>query len=189
MARNPRTSKRRVGTPGTDAPPVARQMSDEEIEKIRQATEQEIDDFMKRVGYANPAERTDEQGWRWFNYGSARGRVGIVASQSDGEMFLRAESLVMELPSDQESLFSLMRELLEANMTIAGPARLAINGGGVFVCATVPVVELGAGDVPAHIHSVMAIAESFGNLAAEQMQQESANSQVAPDASAANPES
>ncbi len=83
MARNPRASKRRVGTPGMDAPPVARQMSDEEIEKIRQATEQEVDDFMRRVGYANPAERTDEQGWRWFELGSARGRVGLVASQSD----------------------------------------------------------------------------------------------------------
>ncbi len=93
----------------------------------------------------------------------------------------------MELPSDREALFALMRELLEANMTIAGPARLAINGEGVFVCATVPIVELGAGDVPGHIHSVMAIADSFANLVAEQMKPESETGQVAPDAATASP--
>ncbi len=189
MARNPRTSKRRIGTPGIDAPPIARQMSDAELEKIREGTEQEIDDFMKRVGYTNPAERTDDQGWRWFHFGTATGRVGIVESDSDREMFLRAESLVMQLPSDKDELYSIMRELLEANMSIAGSARLAINGEGVFVCATVPIVELGAGDVPAHIHSVMAIADSFGNLAVEQMKQESTNQEAGSAESVANPES
>ncbi len=189
MAKNPRTSQDDRAPSEADTPPVARKMSPAKLEKTRRATELRIDAFMKKVGFANPAERTDDQGWRWFEFGSARGRVGIVASESDGEMFLRAESLVMELPSDQEALFSLMRELLEANMTIAGPARLAINGDGVFVCATVPVVELGAGDVPAHIHSVMAIADSFGNLATEQIKQESANQAAAPAESLANPES
>jgi hypothetical protein len=90
-------------------------------------------------------------------------------------MFLRAESLVMRVPSDANELLSLMRELLEANMTIAGSARLGISGEGVFVSATIPVVELAANDVPAHIHSVMAIADSFGHPPVGEVKQEGAS--------------
>ena len=123
---------------------------------------------MKKVGYTNPSERTDDHGWRWFEFGLMKGRAGIVQSESDGELYLRAESLVMELPSEEEMVAPLMRKLLEANMTFAGPARLGISGEGVFVCASMPVAELAADDVPAHIHSVMAIAQSFGTPMTEE---------------------
>ncbi len=168
MARNPRTLKRPQAKPEADAPPVFRDLSAAKLGKIKHATELRIDAFMKSVGYANPAERTDEEGWRWFDFGSAKGRAGIVESDADGEMFLRAESLVMELPTEKDALLPLMRELLEANMTLAGSARLGISGEGVFVCATIPIVELGSGDVAAHIHSVMAIADSFGQPPAQE---------------------
>jgi hypothetical protein len=158
VARNRRAYKYSQTSPEAPAPPVWREMSATKRDKIRKATEQQIDEFMKRVGYANPAERTDENGGRWFNYGSAKGRAGIIESDSDGELFFRVESLVMELPPDENELLPLLRELLEANMTIAGPARMGISGESVFVCATVPLVELVPGDVPAHIHSVMTIA-------------------------------
>ncbi len=163
MARNRRAYKYSQTTRDADAPPAWRDLSESKRDKIKKATEQQIDDFMKRVGYANPAERTDENGGRWFNYGSARGRAGLIESDSDGEMFLRVESLVMELPTDEAQVLSLMHELLEANMTIAGPARLGISGDSVFVCATVPLVELVPGDVSAYIHSVMTIADSVAN--------------------------
>ncbi len=189
MAKNSRNAKRGQATSGADAPPVWREMSAAQLEKMRQKTEQQIDEFMKRVGYANPSERTDDQGWRWFDYGSAKGRAGIVESDSDGEMFLRAESLVMKLPSDENEMLPLMRELLEANMTIAGSARLGISGEGVFVSATIPVVELAAGDVPAHIHSVMAIAESFGHPFAEEVKQEGAGQGPAPLETVVEPQS
>jgi hypothetical protein len=179
MARDPRTSKQSQTMPKADAPPVSRKMSPAKLKRLRHATELQIDEFMKRVGYTNPSERTDDHGWRWFEFGSAKGRAGVVESDSDGEMYLRAESLVMELPSDQGMILPLMRELLEANMTIAGSARLAINGEGVFVCATIPVVELAGDDVPTHIHSVMAIAESFGNPF-EQVKQEGASQEHTP---------
>ena len=173
MGRGRHTLKRRQAI--SDVSRVSPDKSEAKLEKVRQATERQIDEFMKRVGYANPSERTDEQGWRWFDYGSAKGRAGIVVSDPGGEMFLRVESLVMGLPSDSDELASLMRELLETNMTIAGPTRLAINGEGVFVCSTMPIVELRSGDVPAHIYSVMTIAESFNNPFSEQVKQEEAS--------------
>jgi hypothetical protein len=162
MVSGPRTSKTSKATPMGDASPKSRKMSPAKLKRSKRAAELQIDKFMKRVGYTNPSERTDDRGWRWFEFGSMKGRAAIVQSESDGELYLRAESLVMELPSDQEMVTPLMRELLEANMTFAGAARLGISGEGVFVCASIPVAELGDDDVPSHIHSVMAIAESFG---------------------------
>lgn len=156
------------------APPGSRKFSAEEMEEIRRETEQRIDEFMKRIGYTDPSRFTDGEGWRWFQYGPARGRAGIVASDPDGEMFLRAESLVMEVPADKDELFTLMRDLLEINMTLAGPTRLAINGQGVFVCATIPIVQLRPGDVPAHIHSVLATAEKFITAPDEEAKREGA---------------
>lgn len=134
---------------------------------LKEAAEHQIDEFMKKVGYRNPSARTDDHGWRWFEFASAKGRAGVVQSESDGEMYFHAESLVMELPSESDGILPLMRELLEANMTIAGPARLGISGEGVFVSATIPLSELTPDGVPAHIHSVMVIADSFGQPNAE----------------------
>jgi hypothetical protein len=179
MVRKPRAVKRRRAKSKVDAPSVSRRISATEHQRIRQAVELQIDEFMKKVGYSDPSKRTDEQGWRWFEFGSARGRAGLVQSESDGQVYLRAESLVMELPSDQEMIPPLMRELLEANMTIAGTARFGISGEGVFVCATIPVVELAPGDVPAHIHSVMEIAGSVRNPF-EQVGRQEASAQAAP---------
>ena len=146
-----------------DAPPPGspRKRSAARRKMSRQAVEQQIDAFMVTVGYASPSERTDGHGWRWFEFGSAKGRVGVVQSDSDGELFFRAESLVTELPSEGDELLPLLRELLEANMTIAGSPRLGISGEGVFVCATIPLAELAADGVAANIHSVMSLADRF----------------------------
>jgi hypothetical protein len=180
MARDPRTSKQSQTMPKADAPPVSRKTSPAKLKRLKRATELQIDEFMKRVGYTNPSERTDDHGWRWFEFGSVKGRAGVVKSDSDGELYLRAESLVMELPSEQEMIPPLMRELLEANMTIAGSARLGISGEGVFVCASILADELGAGDVPAHIHAVMAIAGSFDHSFSEELNYVGANQQDIP---------
>ena len=187
MAKDPRTSKTSKAMPRADAPQKSRKMSPAKLKRNKRAAELQIDEFMKRVGYANPSERTDDRGWRWFEFGTMKGRAAVVQSESDGELYLRAESLVMELPSDQEMVTPLMRELLEANMTFAGAARLGISGEGVFVCASIPVAELGDGDVPSHIHSVMAIAESFGppmeEMNYEGMSQEASLPEQVPDPS------
>lgn len=172
MASGARTYKPKRVKPKADAAPKSRIMSPAKRKKLRRAAELQIDKFMKRVGYTNPSERIDGDGWRWFEYGAARGRAGIVESGSDKDLFLRAESLVTELPSDRDAIFDLMRDLLQANMNIAGSARLGISGESIFACATAPVVELAPGDVATHIHSVMALAASFVNPPGEQVEQQ-----------------
>ncbi len=171
MAKGARTDKTKHVKPKADAAPKSRTMSPAKRKALRRAAELQIDKFMKRVGYTNPSERIDGDGWRWFEYGSARGRAGIVESGSDRDLFLRAESLVMKLPADQDAIFHLMHDLLQANMNIAGSARLGISGESIFACSTAPVVELAPGDIATHIHSVMALAASFVNPSGEQVKQ------------------
>lgn len=166
----------------SNAPASTAEKSEVKSENTKQSVEQQIDDFMKKVGYANPSERTDENGWRWFEYKSARGRAGVVESTSDGQTYLRAESLVMQVPADPNVQLSLMNELLETNMTIPGPARLGIGENMVFVCATTPLAKLGANDVPDNIHSVMEIAASFNNPPPGEVTLEEAGQAPAPPA-------
>jgi hypothetical protein len=175
VARDPKTSKRRLARSKTAPPPASPERSAEKLKKLRQAAERQIDEFMRKVGCSNPSERTDQLGWRWFEYRSVRGRAGIVESEADGEIYLRAESLVGGLPSNKDQALNFMRELLEMNMTIPGFARLGIGEEGVFVCATIPVVELAADEVHDHIHSVMAIAASFDNPSADRLKHEGAS--------------
>jgi hypothetical protein len=169
-----RTSKRTQAAPEAvsqvvseaGAPPVAAEMSAQARDEMKQAAELQIDEFMKTVGYANTAERTDDAGWRWFHFGSADGRAGVV--ESNGDLYLRAEALIMPLPSDMNVLFQLMHTLLAANMTIPGYARLGIANGAVLVSATKAVLDLAAGDVPICITSVMATADHLGGPLSEQ---------------------
>ena len=137
------------------------------------------------MGYDNPSERTDKEGWRWFEFGSAKGRSGIV--EFDGEMYLRTEALAMELPPDKDQSNLLLRELLETNATITGAARLALNGQGVFVCSTVPVVKLTVEETFSHIHPVMEIAASVQNPFAEDVKKEEEHLQPTAPVQAAEP--
>ena len=154
----PEPQEQSQGTPEAVAPKAARKASAAKLNRVRKAVEQQIDEFVKSTGFANPAERTDKEGWRWFEYGNVKARAGVVESTSDGELYLRTESLMMEIPADGDEAAALLRELLEANMTIAGSARLGISGEGVFVCSTLPVAALVVREVPGHIESVVALA-------------------------------
>lgn len=180
MAKDTRTEKRRRNKSKADGTAASQKRSAAELDKIKRAAEQQIDEFMKTVGDSNPFGRTDEEGWRWFEYRSVRGRAGIVQSDTDGEMYLRAESMVIELQPDEEPDSQLMCDLLQTNMTIPGAARLGITNDGVFAVATVPVSGLRAGDVPIHIRSVMALAANFVNPPREQVIPEGASQEPSP---------
>ena len=163
MAKKSSTPKRRQARQKgviIQAPP---KRSEAKLKRIKQAAEKQIDDFMKQIGCPDPAERTDEHGWRWFEYRSARGRAGVLESESNKEMYLRVESLISALPPDKNQAFQMMHEMLQTNMSIPGPARLGIGDENVYVCATIPAAGLAGSDVPEHIHSVMAIAASYTN--------------------------
>jgi hypothetical protein len=144
------------------APPPPTAVSPEKRQEIKQAAETQIDEFMRKVGYSNPAERTDEHGWRYLQLGSAEGRAGIAESDG-GDLYLIAEARIMPFPSDKDLILPLMRELLELNMQIAGGLRLGIKDEFVFVAAGRPVIELRSDDVAQCIHTVMSMADKVDN--------------------------
>lgn len=77
----------------------------------------------------------------------------------------RLKELEREPARLKKKVLFLMRQLLEADMSLTGSARIAVSGKSVFACATVPLVELIPGDVPVHIDSVMGIAkQAAGSL-------------------------
>jgi hypothetical protein len=173
MTVKPRASKRPQAVPEAEAPSVPAEMPTEDSEpqqqeQLRRATEQQIDEFMRNMGCGDPAERTDEEGWRWFSFRSAQGRASVV--QSTGEWYLRVEALVMPLPTDANTLFALMQELLSINFNMAGYARLGIGNGVVFVSATAPVAALGANDIPIIISAAMSMADGLGGQLSQRYQ-------------------
>jgi hypothetical protein len=89
---------------------------------------------------------------------SVAGRISIV--EADGTVFLRAVVPVMALPSDRDLILPLMRELLERNFGLAGPARLAIDRHVVVVAVfALPAADLSEGDMRAAIDNPMWMAE------------------------------
>jgi hypothetical protein len=159
MTEDAATPTRSQDLSAAGAPPVPEKASAEQLMQIRLAAELQIDTFMKMVGYANPAERTDEQGNRWFELGSAKGHAGVV--ESDGELFLFAAAPLMALPSDKELMLPLMRELLETNTHVAGSARLGIKHEHVVVTITRPIADLAEGECASCIKAVMIMADSL----------------------------
>ena len=101
---------------------------------VREVGESCIDDFMRAVGIEDPSQLTDENGWRHLQLESAKGIAGI--KESEGELFLHAEALIMALPSDRDLIQALMREALELNCTLPGTCSLGIRGTQLVACAT-----------------------------------------------------
>ena len=101
-------------------------------DEMRRMALEIIDDFMRHVGIEDPSKLTDEEGRRYFACGSARGIAGIV--EMEDELFLRVQAHMMPLPSDKELILPLMRELLAANYSLPGMAKLAMTDSDVFAC-------------------------------------------------------
>lgn len=88
------------------------------LASVRKAAEARLDAALRAGGVSNPADVTDEHGWRTIVLNSVRGSIAIV--EADETVFLRVIVPVMELPSDQELILPLMRELLERNFNVRG---------------------------------------------------------------------
>ena len=144
------------------AAPAAPAMTEEQKAALdaqcKQANEF-IDVFLRGVGIKDPAAITDEAGWRYLQLGSAEGRAGVMLDE-DGA-YLRAESLVMSVPSDKDLILPLMRELLEMNLVIVGPVRFGIRADSVFAALQFPVAGLDQDMVARCIHSVMSVADGI----------------------------
>lgn len=126
----------------------------------KQAAESQIDAFMRKVGYENPSNMTDEVGRRFFTFGSAKGCAGVI--ESENELYFRTEAVVMPLPSDKDLILPLMRYLLEINASgIAGMGSIGIQNETVVVTVTRQVAELHPDDFASCIQSVMSIADDL----------------------------
>jgi hypothetical protein len=141
------------------APAPTNQSSPEQLARLRRAAEAQIDQFLRQAGAPDPADLTDEHGWRRIQLGSATGRAGIV--ESEGELYLQADAYVMPLPSDTELIVPLMRELLEINTSIPGSERVGIGGEAVIAVSVRRIMELQREDFARCIFGVMALADSL----------------------------
>ncbi len=151
LSRSQSLSAAGVAAPA-DRPPVDQKL-------LKQKAEEQIDNFMRQVGYKNPAERTDEAGWRYFELGSASGRACV--SESEGILFLEVEASIIDLPADRDLILPLLRELLEINLMLAGEVRVGLQKQKVMCAITYPVLHLKKDDFSRCIHTVMSLADDL----------------------------
>jgi hypothetical protein len=134
--------------------------SKEERQALARQAEHQIDEFMRRNGCADPAAETDADGWRRLKFGDAEGYAYVA--ESDGAVVFRAAAVLMHLPSDRELTLPLLRELLEINLAVCGPARLGVRGGQVFVALAEDAALMRPQDYGACIHRVLPMADGLG---------------------------
>jgi hypothetical protein len=132
-----------------------KRLSSRQRRLIREAGEGAIDNFLRTVvGVSDPSEFTDDDGWRYLEFGSAKGVAFI--DEAEDVFYLHCEGDVMPVPSDQELIVPLYRELLEMNLGIPGTCRFAIHGDHVVIVSTEELSVLrDDGDFARHIHGVM----------------------------------
>ncbi len=131
----------------------------EKLVQIKHAAESQIDVFLRQQGITDVARLTDPDGWRYFTLGSADGRAAVV--EHEGELYLHAEAVVMQLPSDKDLLLPLMRELLEFNLRVAGSARLGIVRDYVFASIIQPVLQIRTEEFARILQMVMHLADDL----------------------------
>ena len=138
-----------------------KRLSSRQRRLIREAGEGAIDNFLRTVvGVSDPSEFTDQDGWRYLEFGSAKGVAFI--DEAEDVFYLHCEADVMPVPSDQELIVPLYRELLEMNLGIPGTSRFAIHGDHVVVVSTEELSILrDDGDFARHIHGVMTCTDAL----------------------------
>jgi hypothetical protein len=135
-------------------------LSDVHQKEVRGIAEHLIDDFIRSVGCPDPSRVTDSNGWRHLQLESAEGIVGI--KDSDGELYLHVEAVVMPIPSDKDLIQALMRAALELNCSLAGASRLGIHGTMLMVSATLNLRFLNSpGEYANSIRNVIALANAI----------------------------
>jgi hypothetical protein len=127
---------------------------------LRRDVDRHIERHLKALGVPRPDGAKATDGWHFIVLGSAPGRVGVV--ESGGDLYLHAEALIMDkLPSDQDLMLPLMRELLEMNATLPDAVRLVIANDCVLTMVTRRVASLSDAEVANSIDSVMALADGL----------------------------
>jgi hypothetical protein len=128
--------------------------------EVKEIAEHLIDEFMREVGYEDPSDYTEPNGWRHLRLESAEGIAGI--KDSDGELYLHVEADVMPIPSDMDLIQALMRAALELNCSLPGSCRVVIRGTMLLASVTLNLRTLHSSEEFGNaIHDVMALANEI----------------------------
>jgi len=137
-------------------------MADRKKAKQKDEVHGYIESYLTAKGVPRPVKVHEDDGWHFLILGSARGRVGFV--EEAGDLYLHVDALLLDkLPSDQDLMLALMRELLELNASLPDAIRLVIANEMVFVMASRRLTDLSKSEVQESIESVMAIADALDN--------------------------
>ena len=124
--------------------------------KLRAHAEAQIEEYLRGVGFEKPSEL--KQAGRYdLDTGNAQGFATV--QNLGGELTYLVAVRIMALPSDQELVVPLLRELVELNAEIMGPARVAIEGDAVFAGVQDVVELMPDPDFGRYIDATLGVAE------------------------------
>ena len=137
----------------------SRKLSAADKRAITKATEAEIDAFLAGAGIKDPHKLADKRGGRYLPFEDTPAYVCV--EELEGDLYLRVESKVLDLPDDRDQVFVLMNAMLEINASVPGVCRLAIDDGLVVAAGAETLKVLRAPDqIIQQIELVIEFAES-----------------------------
>jgi len=136
-----------------------RKLSAADKRAITKATEAEVDAFLAGAGIKEPLKLADKRGGRYLPFEDTPAYVCV--EELEGDLYLRVESKVLDLPDDRDQVFVLMNAMLEINASVPGVCRLAIDDGLVVAAGAQTLKSLRAPDqIVQQIELVVEFAEA-----------------------------
>ena len=136
-----------------------RRLSAADKKSLKLAATAAIDAFLVGAGIKDPDKLSDKRGGRYLPFEDTP--TYVCVEELDGDLYLRVESKVIDLPEDHDALFGLMNLMLETNADIAGVCRLAADDGLVIAAGAENLRALRSPDaVIKHIEQVVEFAEA-----------------------------
>ncbi len=137
----------------------ARKLSAADKRAIKRATEAEIDAFLAGAGIKEPVKLADKRGGRYLPFENTPAYVCV--EELEGDLYLRVETKVQDIPDDRDQIFVLMNAMLEINASVPGVCRLALDDGLVVAAGAERLKALRAPDqIIQQIELVVEFAES-----------------------------
>jgi len=136
-----------------------RKLSAADKRAITRATEAEIDAFLAGAGIKEPLKLADKRGGRYLPFEKTPAYVCV--EELEGDLYLRVEAKVVEMPDDREEIFVLLNAMLEINASVPGVCRLALDDGLVVAAGAETLKSLRSPDqIIQQIELVIEFAES-----------------------------
>ena len=126
--------------------------------KLRLHAEALIEQYLRVAGFKEPSDLKDGGAYH-LDTGEVEGFATVRTLEGDLVYTVAAE--VLPLPSDQDLVVPLMRELLEINSWARGPVRLAIVGDSVWAGISDLVELMPDDDFGRYISATLGLAEGL----------------------------